>query len=51
MTIDGTLTLKQSEPTHDQMIPGSGVLYVQDGELHYKGKRLTGEIITKRLVP
>ena len=51
MTIDGTLTLKQSEPTHDQMIPGSGVLYVQDGELHYKGKRPTGEIITKQLAP
>ena len=49
--IDGSLILKANEPTHGDIDNGTGVLYVSDGELHYKGKTNSGTIITKRLVP
>ena len=49
--IDGSLILKANEPTHGDIDNGTGVLYVSDGELHYKGKTTAGVIITKRLVP
>ena len=49
--IDGSLILKANEPTHGDIDNNTGVLYVSDGELHYKGKTPTGTIITKRLAP